>query len=460
MRLLHNRRMHYICLDCLKEPYLRQTLKTEQQVCDYCEMDRPCAGLFDVAYECDRVLETHFEPTHLEYAVVYHDREPVGSPLWSTLEDLKVVRSEAIDDLIEDLNFLWFDRDSMENKYSLEDEADTPWFRLRADLGEPVSEAWAQMNRSLQQEARYVNPQAMRVLETVLGNIDADHTDDGEPVVIAAGPATELTTLFRARVFQLEHHLTEALGHPARLLGTPAPGIGQAGRMNAKGQPAFYGATTVDVAIAEVRPPVGAWVATAAFELARPVRLLDLRSLNRVRIPAGLTYFDPTTTAMAQRRDFLKTLSSRLVQPVMPDLQERDYLVTQVIADYLATREKGPIDGIIYPSVQRPDTDSAYGFNVALFARASTVAGASGKPLGKAYLWEHEEEDSWIEPWIVEPRPVAAPAADGFDDIGDLPSARADHPPETLRLVKDKIAIHKITGIQISRIEHQVRVQP
>jgi len=395
--------MSYICLDCLKEPYLRQTLKTEQHVCDYCEMNRPCAGLFDVAYECDRVLDTHFEPTHLDDAVVIYERDPAGSPLEKTLGELNVVRREAIDDLVEDLNFLWFDRDTMENKYSLEDVADVPWFRLRADLGQSVSDAWHQMNKSLQQEARYVNPPAVRVLETVFGNIDADQTDDGQPIVIVAGPDTALKTLFRARVFQLEQHLAEALCHPARLLGTPAPGIGQAGRMNAKGQPAFYGATTVDVAMAEVRPPVGAWVATAAFELVRPVRLLDLRSLERVRIPTGLSYFDPTTTAMAQRRDFLKTLCSRLVQPVMPDLQERDYLVTQVIADYLATRERGPIDGIIYPSLQLSGADRANGFNIALFARASGIEGASGKPLGAAYLWEQESAYLMIQ--VIQSQP-------------------------------------------------------
>lgn len=77
--------MRYICLECLKEPYLRQTLKTEQQVCDYCDMDRPCAGLFDVAYECDRVLDTHFEPTHLDDAVVIYERDPAGSPLEKTM---------------------------------------------------------------------------------------------------------------------------------------------------------------------------------------------------------------------------------------------------------------------------------------------------------------------------------------------------------------------------------------
>lgn len=449
--------MHHICLDCLKEPYLRKTLETEQQVCDYCGLDRPCAALLDVAHECDRVLDTHFEPTHLDDAVVIYDRDPAGSPLEKTLEGLYVVRSEAIDDLIEDLNFLWFDRDTMENKYSVEDEADVPWFRLRADLGEPVSDAWYEMNKSLQEEARYVNPPAMRVLETVLGDIDTDHTEDGEPVVIAAGPGTELTTLFRARVFQLEQQLLDALSHPARLLGTPAPGIGQAGRMNAKGQPAFYGATTVEVAMAEVRPPVGAWVATAAFEVVRPVRLLDLRSLERVRIPSGLSYFDPATTAMAQRRDFLKTLSSRLVQPVMPDLQERDYLVTQVIADYLATREKGAIDGIIYPSVQRPNADSADGFNVALFARASGVAGATGAALGKAYLWEYEEGDSWIDPWIIEPR--VPPEPDEFDDAYAKAAAQKHATQATLKLLKKMISVHEITGIEISRRDHQVRVQ-
>lgn len=450
--------MRYICLDCLREPYLRKTLKTEQKVCAYCEMDRPCAELLDVAHECDRVLDTHFEPTHLDDAVAFYDRNPAGSPLEKTLADLHVVRSEAIDDLIEDLNSLWFDRDTAENKYSVEDEADVPWFRIRDDLGEPVSDVWSQMNKSLQQEARYVNPRAMRVLEAVFGNVDAVHTEDGEPVVIEAGPGTELTTLFRGRVFQLEEQLVEALGHPARLLGTPAPGIGQAGRMNAKGQPAFYGATTVELAMAEVRPPVGAWVATAAFEFVRSVRLLDLRSLARIRIPTGLSYFDPTTTAIAQRYDFLRTLSSRLVQPVMPDLQGRDYLVTQVIADYLATREKGAIDGIIYPSVQRPDANSADGFNVALFAYTSGVVGASGEPLGKAYLWEYEEGASWIAPEIKEPRVTTVPEVDRFDVLGDLPAVGSDHPPAALKLLKNTIAVHKITGIQITHREYQVRI--
>jgi hypothetical protein len=54
-----------------------------------------------------------------------------------------------------------------------------------------------------------------------------------------------------------------------------------------------------------------------------------------------------------------------ITMPVMPDDEAFEYLVTQVIADYLASTG---LDGLVYPSVQ-----VSGGKNVALFHKAARV---------------------------------------------------------------------------------------
>ena len=54
--------------------------------------------------------------------------------------------------------------------------------------------------------------------------------------------------------------------------------------------------------------------------------------------------------------------------PVMPDDESSEYLVTQVIADYLANLRAPILDGILYPSVQ----DGSSG-NVVLFHKSARV---------------------------------------------------------------------------------------
>jgi RES domain len=138
--------------------------------------------------------------------------------------------------------------------------------------------------------------------------------------------------------------------------------------MNAKGITVFYGATTPEIALAEVRPPVGSQVAIARFEITRPLRLLDLTALAEVHEHGSI--FDPGYADRLGRMMFLRTLSARMARPVMPDDQETVYLPTQAIADYLATEGKVPLDGILFPSVQVGGS----GDNIVLFHKAARCA--------------------------------------------------------------------------------------
>lgn len=271
-------------------------------------------------------------------------------------------------------------------------------------MAEPLGRAWREMEVSLHSDVRHFNSKAVALLDTIFGAISDDLDSEGQPVILAAGPGSSLKTFYRGRVFQTDDALVAALRWPERYLGPPAVGLGAAGRMNGQGQPAFYGATDPEICIAEVRPPVGSRIAIAAFEVLRPLRLLDLRRLKSVELQPNTSLFDPATLSAAQRRDFLKTLCERLTAPVVPELQDQNYLITQVIADYLAAHSILNVDGIIYPSAQSQGPDEhPLGDNVVLFRKACEVRGAQGEDAtADIALWEYEEEGParWFRPSI------------------------------------------------------------
>lgn len=449
--------MTYICPKCIKDDHLRKDLKLRLEPCDYCESPGPSVSLIDVAIACDEVIDTHFEPTHWDASVRIFEREPSGSDLEDTLRLLNAVPESAINDLMEDIQEVWFDHDTMDSKYSHEDDENEPFFRLRSDLGSSLSASWQRMEASLRYEVRYLNPDVLHVLDNILGDLHLVRTSDQSPVIVKAGPAFEINHLYRARVFQTEAPLLEALEHPARLLGTPAAGHNQAGRMNAKGQPTFYGASNIDVAIAEVRPPVGAWIISARFNLTRDIHLLDLRKLEQIRLDPDVSLFDPISIEKAQRRDFLRTLSARLILPVMPELQDHSYLITQVVADYLATHKQGTIDGIIYPSVQRSDEVIA-GFNVALFSKSSFVEESTGTPIGQAHLWEYDADgpDRYPAPEVWLSNKISSPE----HSRTNMQYESNQKIPATLSLVREEVEVHQVQGVKFDTSSTGVKFRP
>jgi RES domain len=246
---------------------------------------------------------------------------------------------------------------------------------------------WFDFERSLKTETRYFNKHAEHVLASIFEGIDQYRTTSERPVIVEAGPGTGFSKLYRAREFQAEPELREAMKRPDLKVGPPPSEKAVAGRMNAAGVAVFYGATDPDVALAEVRPPVGCKVLIGCFEVIRPLRLLDLPALNELRDDSG-SLFDDAHRRWLKRAHFLRGLSWRLSRPVLPNDQPTEYLPTQAIADFLATAESPPLplDGIVYPSVQAGYTGPfgrsnrlMFGgyrkenFNVVLFHKAATV---------------------------------------------------------------------------------------
>lgn len=443
--------MSYICPVCIKEPVLQIIISQaakETEPCGYCQSGAPTVEIGVVADLCEKVIDTFYEPSNFTMAVVHFGRDPAGENLEELVEGLTGIPSEAAKDVSAELLECWFDRDSHEHKYG-----DDPYFVLSEKSDSRLYAEWTEMEVSLRTEARYLNPSASRFMDQLFSDIDSHVADGVGSVLVEVGPGTALPILYRARVFQSEESLKEALQRPERELGAPPPGVGrEGGRLNSPGQPAFYGALAEKTAIAEVRPPVGSLVTVAKFTINRPLKLLDLALLERAQIKPDSSKFDPTTIESVHRISMLRELAVRMTTPVMPDSQAHDYLITQVIADYLATRPGISIDGILYPSVQVSNSDRRTSGNVVLFHKAAITERARNEaPTANAEVREYIDEapGSYFSPrirYIKVQKPPSWLKNPGFQ------------PEPTLELVRDGIEIHEITAAKYETSMTRVQV--
>ena len=149
--------------------------------------------------------------------------------------------------------------------------------RNEVDDGEFRSE-WRKFEETLKTEARYFSRDAELILWSIFEDLDGQITSGGYPVIVAGGLGTAISELYRARTVQTVTKLRTVLSRPDKEVGPPPPppSAAVAGRMNARGISVFYGSTDPEVAIAEIRPPVGSQVVVGRFDVIRPVRLLLL----------------------------------------------------------------------------------------------------------------------------------------------------------------------------------------
>jgi hypothetical protein len=235
--------------------------------------------------------------------------------------------------------------------------------------------------------------------------------------------------------------------------------------MNASGISVFYGALAPPTAIAEVRPPVGSDVVVATFEVLRSLRVLNLDALRQIIIRRS--YFDPNCRPLEERAAFLDLLSNKMTRPVMPEREQADYLVTQVIADYLASEHE--LDGILYPSVQvAADLPVEHRTNIVLFHRASRVEEIEvqkGTQLSASHRqYDDEGEDSefvvYEDVTAQCPPPVQTPN-DLFGlnldpEVIVIPERFPDQRQSSLRLVVKAVSVHHVDAVHFSTTEFPV----
>lgn len=367
-----------ICYECVGDTYASNEIAKSglRRKCSYCCQVARTYSIEDIAARVEKAFEQHFirtsdQPNWWQQSLLSdresnYEWERDGEPVVWAIANSAGFSEEVAQDIQVILEDKYYDFDaatmgeetnfSSESYYEQINPNDQRW-----------QDEWRNFEHCLKTEARFFSRNAVCHLESIFRGIDKVSTANGKPTVINAGPHTQLEAIYRARVFQSEEKLKEALCRPDLHLGPPPTAVAVAGRMNARGISVFYGANNPNVAVAEVRPPVGSKVIVAKFVITRPLRLLDLSALGFVTRNGSV--FDPGYAERLEHSTFLRSLCKLMTKPVMPDDEALEYLPTQAIADFLATENTPVLDGIIFPSVQA----DGEGLNVVLFHKAARV---------------------------------------------------------------------------------------
>lgn len=445
-----------VCSDCIGEDYLKNfvKLKCVKKQCSYCKNNGTIISLRDLAEYVETAFETHYlrtdnKPDSAQYSAtpnqeVDSERKRDGKPIIYAIATAAKICKEISEDVQKLLEKKYSDCDEVtigeEGKFG----SKSYYKKIDPDNRE-WQELWRSFERTIKTEARFFSGTAVSQLRKLFADINKMTTQQGESLVVDAGPNTDYAELYRARVFQEVGQLKEAMKHPDKELGTPPSKYANSGRMNARGISVFYGATSVDTALAEVRPPVGSHVAVIRFEIVRPIRLLNFTALGEAHESGSV--FDPNYANRLGRTKFLRELSEQIARPVMPNDQETAYLSTQAIADFLATDDKAQLDGILFPSVQI-DGD---GLNIVLFHKASKCKEIDIPKETKFDVKTYTKRADGMLPEfkVIEHVPSNA-------EISTKEISGCDDREETLAVDLESMTVNQVRGVQITRTEHRV----
>ena len=462
----------WLCSTCIGEAFLCQKIEDEgeEKTCSYCDIEGQCFTITAVADLVEAAFEQHYtrtssEPDGFQYMMMHdkesdYDWEREGEETAIAIGYAAQLDEQPAQDIQEILEGRYSSYDDYSSESEFSSEAH---YKEKSANGAEWMAVWLTFENELKKKSRFFSRDAGKTLAGIFEGIDTLKTGEGQPVVIDVGPERKIKAFYRARVFLNDAALLKGIEQPEKEIGPPPFKAAAAGRMNSRGISVFYGATTADVALSEVRPPVGSRVVVGRFDLTRQLRLLDLTSVKGIRITGSI--FDPAFIRQLERAKFLDLLMLRMLAPVMPGDEVIDYLPTQVIAEYLASQINPPLDGIIYPSVQASDADER---NVVLFHHSSLVE-MSDLPSGSKVmgsLYSSTEDGPEIDYSVIEETPTSTEKDSDqgkhfyisnitFDD--DFPLGDKDDRAASLHLDLKSLQVHQVEAVQLTTSPQNVR---
>ncbi|WP_074491248.1 RES family NAD+ phosphorylase [Mucilaginibacter polytrichastri] len=455
--------LKHVCFKCIGDEFLSEEMSRigKMKKCAYCKTSRKGYPISHVAHRVHEAFELFYKRTADEMdrfeEVLHNDSESTfnwerhGDPVEYVIAEALMSENDVAYDIQQYLEDEHADREAAEMQ--MESGYQSGSYYQRIDYNDDSwQKEWDDFVASLKTESRYFNQAGARHLADVFSGLEEMVAFDKRPIVTTIGPGTAIPTLFRARIFQSNEKLREALVRPEMQLGSPPSLLANDGRMNARGISVFYGAVDEETALAEVRPPVGSQVAVASFTLLRNLKVLDLTALLDVALKGSI--FDAVYPRELSRFIFLSNLAERVTQPVMPDDELFEYLPTQAIADFLATDPRFKFDGIIFKSAQvegnRP--------NVVLFNKASRVEEIK-VPEGaetEVEFSEYDGENEYISFRVTEVLPEDEEPAEPEEDLYDFLNPGYDSRPFTLKIDLESVTIHIVKAVKISTEPHKV----
>jgi hypothetical protein len=127
-----------------------------------------------------------------------------------------------------------------------------------------------------------------------------------------------------------EFEIPDAYG-PERM--TPNAEFVADGRVNPRGIPCLYLASTMETAMAEVRPWVGSYISLAQFKVMRDVVVVDCTKDKRMFPNWLLNQNQQEISAKKREQIVWGDIAHALSRPVTPDEPVTEYVPTQVLAE-------------------------------------------------------------------------------------------------------------------------------
>ena len=153
-----------------------------------------------------------------------------------------------------------------------------------------------------------------------------------------------------------------------------------------------------------------------------------------------------------------------MTQPIMPDDQDLDYLVTQAIADFLADAKQPRIDGIAFPSSQ----SSKKALNVVLFRNAAGVE-LLDIPVGTkiaSYTTSGSDDGPETDYWVYENLPATGVPSETFAVMSSNPQQglnpttdcdRVGRPVSvSLRVDPKSLVVHHVQAVTVTTKRYKV----
>ncbi len=337
----------YVCPDCLLDHVLAQAVRDAAQAdtCDYCRQSTPDQSL---AAPVDVVLELVVPGLHSE------NEDPIEQVAWEggftidptdtrdLLQEYEVTENgDLIDDIAEAIATThWVDKDP-----------------YAAAPHEALLWGWRGFREHVKHRSRYMflDP-TDATAPGGNGEIAIDQMPAALRAAIDAGGLARLlqagTTYHRARPGPYDPANPPST---AGELGSPPDANARNNRMTPAGISAFYGASTREGALAEVRAYSDSpQLSIGAFVTARDMLVIDL-----VDLPAVPSAFDEPRRHVRPAILFLREFATDVAVPAQPDDREHlEYVPTQVVAEYLKHRYEhpdGPVMGVLWRSSLNPD---------------------------------------------------------------------------------------------------------
>jgi RES domain len=386
-----------VCLSCAGgDDYIAQEIADNGKAatCDVCGLTKGTLALSELAKMAEDVFDKY---------VTYNDPEPYPLAPLSTPNELVQgyileCESDALADAIVDYLHDEHEYGVMHDGNTRMYEAHCENYRLEVPHASNFDEEWERFELGVKHRGRFYLIAEKEYLERIFRPLLDGELHRGTPPAETVGaPDSKFKMIYRARVANTEAEQKRILENPPRELAPPPPTLRTAGRMNAAGVIAFYGATDVGTCVAELAVPFGGAAVVGEFRFERPVKVLDLRLLSRSAM--AVSWFDPECANKVNYARFMRSLRNKLRKPIMPGAETLDYLPTQMVAEFLATEG---FDGVMFVSSVTPeardeaeeegffevegtegDADIARttGINIVLFWRAALVTGEMGPPV-------------------------------------------------------------------------------